>query len=73
MLTSLRICSTQITPAGDVYADRRYPSAGHEATLLRLAGWRVLIQRKGSANKPISDTQKQRSRRIANLQPMLRK
>jgi IS5 family transposase len=48
----------------DVYADRGYPSAEREATLTA-AGWRVQIQRKGSANKPISDTQKQRNRRIA--------
>jgi IS5 family transposase len=48
----------------DVFADRGYPSAEREATLTA-AGWRVQIQRKGSANKPISGTQKQRSRRIA--------
>ena len=48
----------------DVYADRGYPSAEREATLTA-AGWRVQIQRKGSANKPISETQKQRNRRIA--------
>jgi IS5 family transposase len=48
----------------DIYADRGYPSAEREATLTE-AGWRVQIQRKGSANKPISDTQKQRNRRIA--------
>jgi IS5 family transposase len=48
----------------DVYADRGYPSAEREATLKR-AGWRVHIQRKGSATKPISATQKQRNRRIA--------
>jgi transposase, IS5 family len=48
----------------DVYADRGYPSAEREATMTA-AGWRVQIQRKGSANKPISDTQKQRNRRIA--------
>jgi IS5 family transposase len=48
----------------DIYADRGYPSAEREAPLTE-AGWRVQIQRKGSANKPISDTQKQRNRRIA--------
>ena len=48
----------------DVYADRGCPSAEREATLTA-AGWRVQIQRKGSANKPISETQKQRNRRIA--------
>jgi IS5 family transposase len=48
----------------DIYADRGYPSAEREATL-SAAGWPVQIQRKGSANKPISETQKQRNRRIA--------
>ena len=48
----------------DVYADRGYPRAEREATLTA-TGWRLQIQRKGSANKPISDTQKQRNRRIA--------
>ena len=38
----------------DVYADRGYPSVEREATLKR-AGWRVHIQRKGRATKPISD------------------
>jgi hypothetical protein len=41
-----------------------YPSAEREATLTE-AGWRVQIQRKGSATKPISQTQKQRNRCIA--------
>ena len=48
----------------DVYADRGYPSAEHEATLTA-AGWRVQLQRKGSAAKPISQAQKKRNRRIA--------
>jgi IS5 family transposase len=48
----------------DVYADRGYPTAEREATLTQ-AGWRVHIQRKGSATKVISDTQKKRNRRIA--------
>jgi len=48
----------------DVYADRGYPTAEREATLTQ-AGWRVRIQRKGSATKGISDTQKKRNRRIA--------
>ena len=48
----------------DVYADRGDPSAEREATL-KVAGWRVQIQRKGSATKPISKAQKQRNRRIA--------
>lgn len=48
----------------DVFADRGYSSAEREA-MLTAAGWRAQIQRKSSANKPISDTQKQRNRRIA--------
>lgn len=47
-----------------VYDDRGYPTAEREATL-KQAGWRVHIQRKGSATKGISDTQKKRNRRIA--------
>ena len=41
----------------DVYADRGYPTAEREATLKK-AGWRVHIQRKGSATKGISEAQK---------------
>lgn len=48
----------------DVYADRGYPSAQREAGL-KQAGWRAHIQRKGTARKAISATQKQRNRRIA--------
>ena len=48
----------------DVYADRGYPSAQREATL-KQAGWRVHIQRKGTAQKSISEAQKRRNRRIA--------
>jgi IS5 family transposase len=48
----------------DVYADRGYPTAEREATL-KQAGWRVHIQRKGSATKGISEAQKKRNRRIA--------
>jgi IS5 family transposase len=48
----------------DVYADRGYPTAERESKL-KQAGWRVHIQRKGSATKGISDTQKKRNRRIA--------
>ena len=48
----------------DVYADRGYPTAEREATLTQ-AGWRVHIQRKGSATKGISDAQKKRNGRIA--------
>ena len=48
----------------DVFADRGYPSAEREENLTK-AGWRVQIQRKGSATRGISATQKQRNRRIA--------
>ena len=48
----------------DVYADRGYPSAERERNLTE-AGWRVQIQRKGTATRGISETQKQRNRRIA--------
>jgi IS5 family transposase len=48
----------------DVYADRGYPSAERERNLTE-AGWRVQIQGKGTATRGISETQKQRNRRIA--------
>jgi IS5 family transposase len=48
----------------DVYADRGYPSAEREHNLNQ-AGWRVHIQRKGTAKRAISEAQKQRNRRIA--------
>jgi IS5 family transposase len=48
----------------DVYADRGYPSIERESKL-KEAGWRVHIQRRGHATKGISDTPKQRNRRIA--------
>lgn len=48
----------------DVYADRGYPTAEREAKL-KQDGWRVHIQRKGSATKGISEAEKQRNRRIA--------
>jgi len=48
----------------DVYADRGYPSIERE-TLLKQAGWREHIQRRGHATKGISDTQKRRNRAIA--------
>ncbi|MGK5032670.1 transposase [Janthinobacterium sp. MDT1-19] len=48
----------------DLYADRGYPSTEQDATLTG-AGGRVHIQRKGSATKPISQTQKQHNMRIA--------
>ena len=48
----------------DVFADRGYPTTERETTL-KEAGWRVHIQRKGSATKGISEAQKKRNRRIA--------
>lgn len=54
----------QTNTSRDVYADRGYPTTEREAKL-KQAGWRVHIQRKGSAVKGISDTQKTRNRRIA--------
>lgn len=48
----------------DVYADRGYPSAQREAGLNK-AGGRVHMQRKGTAKKALSATQKQRNRGIA--------
>lgn len=54
----------QTNTSRDVYADRGYPTTEREAKL-KQAGWRVHIQRKGSAVKGISDRQKKRNRRIA--------
>src|SRR5471030_2867573 len=51
-----------------VYADRGYPTAEREARL-KQQRWRVHIQRKGSATKGISDTEKKRNRRIATPRP----
>ncbi len=48
----------------DVYADRGYPSEEREAWL-KANGYRNRIQRKGHRNKPLSDTQQGRNRRIA--------
>lgn len=56
--------AARLVAGRDVYADRGYPSVEREASL-RAAGWRVHVQRKSSATKPISDTQKRRNRRIA--------
>jgi IS5 family transposase len=61
------VFETLLDPANtssDVYAYRGYPSAEREQNLTK-AGWRVHIQRKGTAQRGISDTQKQRNRRIA--------
>ncbi len=50
----------------DVYADRGYPSAQVDAWLER-RGFRNQIQRKGQRNKPLSECQKRRNRRIAKI------
>ena len=48
----------------DVYADRGYPSEAREAWL-KNQGFRNQIQRKGKRNKPLSECQQRRNRRIA--------
>lgn len=48
----------------DVYADRGYPSEKREAWL-KNNGFRNQIQRKGKRNRPLSECQQQRNRRIA--------
>ena len=48
----------------DVYADRGYPSEKREAWL-KNNGFRNQIQRKGKRNKPLSECQQRRNRRIA--------
>lgn len=48
----------------DVYADQGYPSEEREAWL-KANGYRNRIQRKGHRNKPLSETQQKRNRRIA--------
>lgn len=48
----------------DVYADRGYPSEAREAWL-RANGFRDQIQRKGRRNKPLSECQLRRNKRIA--------
>ena len=48
----------------DVYADRGYPSAEREAWL-KENGFRNQIQRKGHRNKPLSECQQRRNKRIA--------
>lgn len=53
------VFETLLDPANtsrDVYADRGYPSVDRERNLTK-AGWRVHIQRKGTAQRGISDTQ----------------
>ena len=50
--------------SADVYADRGYPSKAREAWL-KENGYRNQIQRKGQANKPLSEAQQRRNHRIA--------
>ena len=48
----------------DVYADKGYVDGEREQRLSE-KGWRLHIQRKGQAGKPLSDCQERRNRRIA--------
>lgn len=48
----------------DVYADKGYPSAAREA-MLKHAGYRNHVQRKGARNHPLSECQERRNKRIA--------
>ena len=50
--------------SADVYADRGYPSKAREAWL-KENGYRNQIQRKGQANKPLSEAQLRRNHRMA--------
>lgn len=48
----------------DIYADKGYVDGEREARL-NGQGWRMHIQRKGSKDKPISQAQERRNKRIA--------
>ena len=50
----------------DLYADRGYPSKARE-DWLKARGYRNHIQRKGAKNKPLSECQQRRNRRIAQV------
>ncbi len=50
----------------DIYADKGYVD-GEREQRLRAQGWRVHIQRKGQAGKPLSDCQERRNKRIAKV------
>ena len=52
--------------SSDVYADRGYPSEEREAWL-KEKGFRNQIQRKGKRNKPLSECQQRRNKRIAKV------
>jgi IS5 family transposase len=45
-------------------ADKGYVDGEREGRLTD-AGWRMFIQRRGGKDRPLSDTQEQRNRRIA--------
>lgn len=48
-----------------VYADKAYPSRERDERLTAL-GWRLQLQRKAQAGKPLSDCQQRRNRRLAS-------
>lgn len=49
----------------DVYADKAYPSRRRQE-MLRVLGWRDGMQRRAAKDKPLSECQKQRNRKIAS-------
>ena len=51
--------------SGDIYADKGYVDGEREARL-KDQGWRMHIQHKGSKDKPLSEAQQRRNRRIAS-------
>src|SRR5438045_5558757 len=48
----------------DIYADKGYVN-GERETRLKEKGWRMHIQRKGTKDKPLSEAQERRNKRIA--------
>lgn len=52
--------------SGGVDADKGYVD-GEREQRLRAQGWRVHIQRKGQAGRPLSDCQERRNKRIAKV------
>jgi len=50
----------------DIYADKGYVD-GQRAARLKQSGLRMHIQRKGSKDKPLSEAQERRNKRIASL------
>ncbi|HEX7988396.1 MAG TPA: transposase [Duganella sp.] len=54
------------TASRDLYANKGYVDGEREARL-KGQGWRGHIQRKGSKDKPISETQERRNKRIAKI------